>query len=75
VNLVAEVWPWLIHPSASRPPSYWTLDLSKTNDKFGSAQDLKDLSSALHARGMYLMVDVVSLGRRERPLMQKGVHR
>jgi maltooligosyltrehalose synthase len=62
-------------PLCFAPPSYWTLDLSKTNDKFGSAQDLKDLSSALHARGMYLMVDVVSLGRRERPLMQKGVHR
>lgn len=35
------------------------MDISKTNDKFGTAQDLKDLSSALHARGMYLMVDVV----------------
>lgn len=31
-----------------------------TNDHFGSTQDLKDLSTALHARGMYLMVDVVS---------------
>lgn len=32
---------------------------AETNDHFGSAQDLKDLSAALHARGMYLMVDVV----------------
>lgn len=31
-----------------------------TNDHFGTVQDLKDLSAALHARGMYLMVDVVS---------------
>ena len=30
------------------------------NEKIGTAQDLKDLSNALHARGMYLMVDVVT---------------
>ncbi len=30
------------------------------NDHFGTSQDLIDLSAALHARGMYLMVDVVS---------------
>lgn len=29
------------------------------NDKFGTADDLKSLASALHAKGMYLMVDVV----------------
>jgi alpha-amylase len=28
------------------------------NPKFGTPADLKDLSAALHARGMYLMVDV-----------------
>ncbi|KAF4547884.1 Alpha-amylase A type-1/2-like protein [Elsinoe fawcettii] len=38
---------------------YWAQDIFQTNPKFGSSQDLKDLSAALHARGMYLMVDVV----------------
>ncbi|KAG8625602.1 hypothetical protein KVT40_006003 [Elsinoe batatas] len=38
---------------------YWAQDIFQTNSKFGSSQDLKDLSAALHARGMYLMVDVV----------------
>lgn len=30
------------------------------NHHFGTPQDLLDLSQALHNRGMYLMVDVVS---------------
>jgi alpha-amylase len=30
------------------------------NSNFGTANDLKDLASALHNRGMYLMVDVVA---------------
>ncbi|WVQ68066.1 uncharacterized protein L199_006272 [Kwoniella botswanensis] len=38
---------------------YWTLDADKTNDNFGTADDLKSLSTALHNKGMYLMVDVV----------------
>ncbi|GAB1519184.1 alpha-amylase [Rhizoctonia solani] len=38
---------------------YWPSDLSGLNDGFGSADDLKELSAALHKRGMYLMVDVV----------------
>ncbi|ORY31951.1 glycoside hydrolase superfamily [Naematelia encephala] len=38
---------------------YWTADIRKLNPHFGTSQDLKDLSEALHARGMYLMVDVV----------------
>ena len=33
---------------------------SELNEHFGSPQDLFELSAALHARGMYLMVDVVS---------------
>lgn len=41
--------------------SYWSLDISKTNDKFGTSDDLKALSAALHSRGMYLMVDVVRI--------------
>lgn len=34
--------------------------LVELNDHFGTAQDLKDLSSALHSRNMYLMVDVIA---------------
>ena len=39
--------------------SYWTQDINKLNDHFGSADDLKSLADALHKRNMYLMVDVV----------------
>ncbi|PVI02428.1 glycoside hydrolase family 13 protein [Periconia macrospinosa] len=39
---------------------YWQQDLYKLNDHYGSAEDLKMLSRALHARGMYLMVDIVT---------------
>ncbi|GHJ86291.1 hypothetical protein NliqN6_2693 [Naganishia liquefaciens] len=38
---------------------YYTLDHDKLNSNFGTREDLQTLSSALHARGMYLMVDVV----------------
>lgn len=38
---------------------YSQTDIYSLNDNFGTAQDLKDLSDALHARGMYLMLDVV----------------
>lgn len=38
---------------------YWTTDQNSLNDHFGTADDLNALSSALHDRGMYLMVDVV----------------
>jgi alpha-amylase len=38
---------------------YWPQNINALNSNFGSADDLKNLSSALHARGMYLMVDVV----------------
>jgi alpha-amylase len=38
---------------------YWTKNINTVNTKFGSADDLKALSAALHSRGMYLMVDVV----------------
>ncbi|TFY68038.1 hypothetical protein EVJ58_g1250 [Rhodofomes roseus] len=38
---------------------YWTADQNSLNSHFGTADDLVALSSALHARGMYLMVDVV----------------
>lgn len=38
---------------------YWTLDPTKTNDAFGTPDDLKNLVSAVHNKGMYVMVDVV----------------
>ncbi|OCF74806.1 alpha-amylase [Kwoniella mangroviensis CBS 8886] len=38
---------------------YWVNDPLVLNPRFGSSDDLKALSNALHARGMYLMVDVV----------------
>ncbi|KAK4615785.1 Alpha-amylase A type-3 [Fulvia fulva] len=39
---------------------YWASDLYSLNPAFGTADDLKALAAALHARGMYLMVDVVA---------------
>lgn len=44
---------------SNTPNSYWTQDINSLNSHFGTADDLKALSSALHSRGMYLMVDVV----------------
>lgn len=38
---------------------YWQQDIYQLNSNFGTESDLKNLASALHARGMYLMVDVV----------------
>lgn len=38
---------------------YWQRNMSSVNSAFGTAEDLASLSKALHARGMYLMVDVV----------------
>ncbi|KAL1610180.1 hypothetical protein SLS60_001845 [Paraconiothyrium brasiliense] len=38
---------------------YYQTDLYSVNSRFGTAEDLKSLASALHSRGMYLMVDVV----------------
>ncbi|KFX88757.1 hypothetical protein V490_07424 [Pseudogymnoascus sp. VKM F-3557] len=39
---------------------YWAKDIYKLNANFGTVDDLKDLADELHARGMYLMVDVVT---------------
>lgn len=39
---------------------FWHQDLYSLNDRFGTADDLKALSQALHDRGMYLMVDVAT---------------
>ncbi|WWC85608.1 uncharacterized protein L201_000472 [Kwoniella dendrophila CBS 6074] len=39
---------------------YWTSNIFELNKHFGTPEDLIDLSAAIHARGMYLMVDVVA---------------
>ncbi|KAK8190444.1 glycoside hydrolase superfamily [Phyllosticta capitalensis] len=39
---------------------YWQQDLYRLNENFGTAEELKALSTALHDRDMYLMVDVVT---------------
>ncbi|KAF7933340.1 hypothetical protein EAE99_003225 [Botrytis elliptica] len=39
---------------------YWAQNIYQVNPNFGTSADLKALSAALHARGMYLMVDVVT---------------
>jgi alpha-amylase len=38
---------------------YSAQNIYALNEHFGTAEDLRDLSAALHKRGMYLMVDVV----------------
>lgn len=37
---------------------FWAEDLYSLNSHFGTEDDLKALAAALHARGMYLMVDI-----------------
>ncbi|KAI9767536.1 MAG: Alpha-amylase A type-3 [Geoglossum simile] len=39
---------------------YWAHDIFALNEHFGTSDDLRALSAALHQRGMYLMVDVVT---------------
>jgi len=39
---------------------YWQRDMLSINSHFGSAADLLALSNELHARGMFLMVDIVA---------------
>ncbi|TFK45662.1 glycoside hydrolase family 13 protein [Heliocybe sulcata] len=38
---------------------YWPKDYYTLNPNFGTEQDLNDLVTALHDRGMYVMVDIV----------------
>lgn len=39
---------------------YWAQDIYSVNPNFGTEDDLVALSAAVHARGMYLMVDIVT---------------
>jgi len=53
------------HYDAPRTPhdepyhGYWITDISKLNVRFGTADDLKGLSKALHDRKVLRMVDIV----------------
>lgn len=38
---------------------YWPKDIYALNENFGTEEDLISLSDAIHARGMYLMLDIV----------------
>ncbi|KAF1817461.1 alpha-amylase [Eremomyces bilateralis CBS 781.70] len=38
---------------------FWQQDVTQLNSHFGTDEDLKDLSKALHDRGMFLMVDIL----------------
>ncbi|KAB5532690.1 alpha-amylase-like protein [Coniochaeta sp. 2T2.1] len=38
---------------------YWTVDDYAVNDRFGTAEELKELADELHKRDMFFMVDVV----------------
>ena len=38
---------------------YWTKEFDSLNPHFGTSDGLKELSSALHERGMYLIFDAV----------------
>ena len=39
---------------------YWATNWEQVNTNFGSADDLKALVNAAHAKGIYVMVDVVA---------------
>ncbi|TKA68006.1 hypothetical protein B0A55_10541 [Friedmanniomyces simplex] len=39
--------------------AYWQQDLYALNPKFGTAEELKELITEVHARGMYIMLDIV----------------
>jgi alpha-amylase len=39
---------------------YWATNWEDVNEHFGSKQDLKDLVNAAHAKGIWVMVDVVA---------------
>nr|XP_031863707.1 uncharacterized protein CI109_000959 [Kwoniella shandongensis]KAA5530779.1 hypothetical protein CI109_000959 [Kwoniella shandongensis] len=55
---------------------YWASNIYQLNPHFGTAEDLSSLSAALHARGMYLMVDVVvnHVGSLSRDSFLPGTH-
>ncbi|KAF1850608.1 carbohydrate-binding module family 20 protein [Cucurbitaria berberidis CBS 394.84] len=46
--------------SAGGYHGYWAQDLYAVNSNYGTAADLKSLVAAAHAKGIYVMVDVVA---------------
>ena len=46
-------------PPTDRYHGYWVTDIFKLDDRFGTADDLKALSKALHDRKMLLIVGIV----------------
>ncbi|KAJ4320285.1 hypothetical protein N0V94_003462 [Neodidymelliopsis sp. IMI 364377] len=46
--------------SADGYHGYWAQDLYAVNSNYGTAADLKSLVNTAHAKGMYVMVDVVA---------------
>ncbi|KAI5927921.1 glycoside hydrolase superfamily [Camillea tinctor] len=50
----------VITNSAGGYHGYWAQDLRGINENYGTADDLKSLVSAAHAKGIYIMVDVVA---------------
>lgn len=46
--------------SAGGYHGYWALNWNTINNNFGTAQELKDLVAAAHAKGIWVMVDVVA---------------
>ncbi len=56
---------------------YWASDLYKVNSRFGSEEDLKALVRECHARGIWVMVDVVAnhMGPVEKDYQQLGTFR
>ncbi|MBE1301954.1 MAG: alpha-amylase [Alteromonadaceae bacterium] len=55
---VANQW-WSKDSSYSGYHGYWARDFKKVDEHYGTLEDYKDLSKALHARGMYLIQDIV----------------
>lgn len=55
---VANQW-WSRDSEYSGYHGYWARHFKKVDEHYGSLGDYKDLSSALHDRGMYLIQDIV----------------
>lgn len=60
ISSLPAVW---ISPIPANTPGgyhgYWQAQMYTVNPYFGTPEDLITLSNELHARGMWLMVDVV----------------
>lgn len=50
----------VVSNTQDRYHGYWAQNHYDVNTNFGSGQDLINLANAMHAKGMYLMLDVVA---------------